>query len=320
MVSRRSGGFTVHHNPLEGADEQDEALRRAPREGWGRRREHERGEHGERGERLKGGNQSPAASTMSELERTMQLFNQGFAESLAKGGASELKGNLDLGGLVDDNKDEVPPHIDAMVTQLQESNISLCYRLAAAEQESAQLQEMVTRLEQRNEAMASVLDENEAALLRLRVQHSDVAEFNATFARSMDAVQAAQRSVCSGDPEVASSLAMCVEGLARGHQQMKAMMVQQENTARELTACRDELRSFKEKAPASSVSATSQRDENKLQEVRSRCITLELTNQKLWDINKGLEKDRVAMVKEIAQVRITIYRRSTAPPQIPTVK
>jgi hypothetical protein len=46
----------------------------------------------------------------------------------------------------------------------------------------------------------------------------------------------------------------------------------------------------------------SQKDENKLHEVRSRCITLELTNQKLWDINKELEKDRVAMVKEIAQV------------------
>ena len=61
---------------------------------------------------------------------------------------------------------------------------------------------VVRRLEQRNEAMASVLDENEAGLLRLRVQHSDVAEFNATFSRSMDAVQAAQRSVRSGDPQV----------------------------------------------------------------------------------------------------------------------
>ena len=199
---RASGGYTVHHNPLEGAENEDEAMLRAPREGWGRRRERERNERGERGSNRMG-DQSPALSTMSELERTMQLFNQGFAESVGKGGASALKGDLDLGlGGLANNKDEVPPHIDAMVTQLQESNTSLCYRLAAAEQESAQLQEMVARLEQRNEAMASVLDENEAGLLRLRVQHSDVAEFNATFSRSMDAVQAAQRSVRSGDPQV----------------------------------------------------------------------------------------------------------------------
>jgi hypothetical protein len=115
--------------------------------------------------------------------------------------------------------------------------------------------------------------------------------------------------------QVASSLATCVEGLARGHQQMKALLVQQENTQRELKACRDELRSFTDKKnPASSASAaSSQRDDNKLHEVRSRCITLELTNQKLWDINKGLEKDRVAMVKEIAQVRTTYSVPNSTP-------
>jgi hypothetical protein len=47
----------------------------------------------------------------------------------------------------------------------------------------------VGRVQQRNDAMASVLDENEAGLLRLRVQHADMAELHTTLARSMDLVQ-----------------------------------------------------------------------------------------------------------------------------------
>jgi hypothetical protein len=65
--------------------------------------------------------------------------------------------------------------------------------------------------------------------------------------------QEAQRAVRSGDPSVAAGMDACVTGLARGHQQMKALLAQQQNSDRELAACRDELRSFKDKKPPNAV-------------------------------------------------------------------